>query len=418
MSDARKDEAVDVVLLSSDFGSEFDAGTALLRKVASALPQGTAWVSAPKLRGSRLRRSDTRCPVHLAPTFFFGTRAFGLTLWYADLRRRCRRRPPGICLVSARGPAPRLALRLKRELAIPYVLHLDDSAFATSGAQGRLLTARAGLEELSAEAAAIVVESQVGWLNAYKLGVYPHHLFRVPPGVDLTHFRPGEVSKALAKRLALPGGPVLLSAQDGSAALDAETLLRCFEVVLAQRRNAALIVIGAGEPRRWKRRARQLRVDAGLRLVPSAAAAELADYYRLADLFVSARSPEEQPGTGADGGGAAYLRAQASGLPIVSTRTPLSEELVPDGEVGVLVESGAHAKFGRAVLELLRSRTKSSALSRRARERAEAEFDLERTGRRIAELVHVIYYRHLRGDRGGRTVHGGDARRQGRRSHR
>ncbi len=418
MPDARKHEPVDVVLLSSDFRSESASGTALLMKVGSALPQGSAWISAPKLRGSRRPGSDVACPIHLAPTFFFGTRTLGLTLWYADLRRRCRRRLPGICLVSGRSPAPRLALRLKRELAIPYVLHLEDSAFATWSGEGRLLGARTGLDQVSTEAAAILVESQVGWLNAYKLGVHPHHLFRVRPGVDLTRFRPGEVSKPLAKRLSLPGGPVLLSAQSGRAGLDAETLLRAFEVVVSQRRNAVLVIVGEGDERRWKRLARELRVEAGVRFVPSAAEAELADYYRLADLFVWARSSGAQPGAEADVSATAYLRAQASGLPIVSTRTPVSEELVPDGEVGVLLEPGAHAKFGRAILEILRSRTKSSALSRRARERAEAEFDLERAGRRIAELVHVVYYRQLRGDRGGRTVHGGGARRRGRRSRR
>jgi len=72
---------------------------------------------------------------------------------------------------------------------------------------------------------------------------------------------------------------------------------------------------------------------------------ELSAIYRRADLFVLPSLSEGMPNV--------VLEAMASGLPILATRVPGSEELVRDGDNGFLVPAGDIAALGETLSRLL-----------------------------------------------------------------
>jgi glycosyltransferase involved in cell wall biosynthesis len=72
---------------------------------------------------------------------------------------------------------------------------------------------------------------------------------------------------------------------------------------------------------------------------------QLPEYYLDADLFVLPSLAEGMPNV--------VLEAMGSGLPIVATQVPGSEELVHDGENGFLVKPGDAEVLGRALITVM-----------------------------------------------------------------
>jgi glycosyltransferase involved in cell wall biosynthesis len=75
---------------------------------------------------------------------------------------------------------------------------------------------------------------------------------------------------------------------------------------------------------------------------------KLPEYYLDADIFVLPSLAEGMPNV--------VLEAMGSGLPIVATRVPGSEELVHEGENGFLLESGNTDKLAQNLATLINDR--------------------------------------------------------------
>ena len=63
------------------------------------------------------------------------------------------------------------------------------------------------------------------------------------------------------------------------------------------------------------------------------------------DVFVFSAKPDE-------GLGVALLEAMASGVPIVATRVPACEEVLDNGQLGLLVEPGNEHAMAEAILQI------------------------------------------------------------------
>lgn len=81
------------------------------------------------------------------------------------------------------------------------------------------------------------------------------------------------------------------------------------------------------------------------------------------------------------------LEAAACGLPVITTDHPGCREAVRHGDNGILVPVRDAAATAEAVESLLADPARRAAMGRRARERAEAEFDV----RRINEQTLAVY---------------------------
>lgn len=187
-------------------------------------------------------------------------------------------------------------------------------------------------------------------------------------GRPLARFASGARERAAARReLALPDGvPALVCAATLQPSKDPGTLLRAAAEMARAGIGFVLLLAGEGPARR--------------ELEELAAAPPLAGRVRLlgrrddvprlfaaADLYVSSSSREGLPG--------AVIEAQASGLPCVVTRCGGPEEVVVDGETGLVVAPGDPAALARAIASLLGDAPRRARMAEAARANAR-RFDL------------------------------------------
>lgn len=390
------DDVRRILFLADAFPPVAGSAPESLAATLKRMPCAGLTISTPRRRGAGRIDGGLSGVVHRAVTLV-GPTGLGLRLWKMQIEWLAGRQRPSVVVACGMEPEALLAHELFRDKGIPFVLRfgIEDllalrREILAGGETGRRF------QDVAEEAAAIVVPSRAAWLEAYKLRIRPHEVQEIPPGVDLESFRPGLPPQDLVKRLGLGPGPVVLSVSARDPAADLESVLRAFAVVRAQHRRAVLLVRGfaAAEPGALRD---ELRLERSVRFLgPSEG--PLPDLYRAANLFLLAHAP----GTGGDplqGLEIPFLEAMATGLPIVATRTAATAELVPDEEAGLLVEPRAHAKMGRAALEILRSRELAAELSRRARDIAEQRHDVKRSAAALSEFLEVLLVRRLRRER-------------------
>lgn len=148
----------------------------------------------------------------------------------------------------------------------------------------------------------------------------------VPTGVDLTRFTPGEPSADLARTLGLtPGVPVLLSLGRLAAEKNLAEIIDLLAGVRAE--PWQLLVAGDGPAAAdLQAQARRLGLADRVRFVGAVDPADVPDYYRLADVFVSASRSETQ--------GLTFLEALATGVPVLCRDDSSLDGVVVDGHSG------------------------------------------------------------------------------------
>jgi phosphatidylinositol alpha-1,6-mannosyltransferase len=395
LTERTRGHTLETLLVAERFPPRISGRSSILRELVAHLPGERTVVSTPGHRAARSLDRALPAEVRRAPTLFFGSTGIGERIWRAHLGWTLRRRRPGLLVAFDVRPDGVIAHEILKSHEIPYLLHLDAPRLAE--VRHRIREGEGGkrLRRILTDAVGVVTSSRTCWLEAYRLGIPPHRLEVVPAGVDLERFHPGPKSGELAKRLGVEKGPVLLSVVGDSPSKDFETILRAFSAARGTKRGLKLVVVGLDEPRSWKKLLRNLRIDRAVRFVGPVPVSEMPEYYRLADAFLMAHR-EDPASRVVQGVEVCFLEALATGIPVLATRTPATEELVPADEVGILVEPEAHQRLGKATIDLLQNEELRRAMSERARQRAEATHDARECGRAFRELLEVVYFRRLR----------------------
>ena len=169
---------------------------------------------------------------------------------------------------------------------------------------------------------------------------------RVLPDTVRDMFAPGPRSAALAARLQLGPGPILLTVGRLSASeryKGHEQIFAALPAVRAKFPTLVHAVAGDGDDRaRLERRARELVPDpAAVRFLGFVPDEDLLDLYRLADLYVMPSTQE--------GFGIVYLEAAACGLRVVGGKGGGSGDAIPDGRVGVTVDPADTPALAEAI---------------------------------------------------------------------
>lgn len=172
-------------------------------------------------------------------------------------------------------------------------------------------------------------QSLLGWVDL------PPERVRVLPDTVRDHFVPGARSQALAARLNLGPGPILLTVGRLSASeryKGHEETFAALPALRARHPGLVHVVAGDGDDRTYlERRALELAGDpSAVRFLGFVPEPELLELYRLADLYVMPSTQE--------GFGIVYLEAAACGLRVVGGEGGGSGDAIPDARIGVTVE--------------------------------------------------------------------------------
>jgi glycosyltransferase involved in cell wall biosynthesis len=189
----------------------------------------------------------------------------------------------------------------------------------------------------------------------------------IPPGVDLTLFRPSLLGKAPGRVRILfvggqferKGGPELLEA--------ARSLGGEIELDIVTGSDTPAIPAGV-----------QARIHRGLK--PQSQ--DLVALYRAADIFVLPSRGDCMP--------QAVIEAIACGLPVVATRVGAIPEMVTDGVNGYLVPARQPRALAEAIGALVKHPGRRHPMGRHSRVLAQQSYDADKNNRRIFELMKRV----------------------------
>jgi phosphatidylinositol alpha-1,6-mannosyltransferase len=179
-------------------------------------------------------------------------------------------------------------------------------------------------------------------------GIDPSRV-RVLPNTVGGGFTPGPKPDHLLDRHDLRGKKILLTV--GRLAADErrkghDKVIRALPELIAAHPDLVYLVVGEGDDRpRLEELARQLGLEPRVLFVGEAEGAELADYYRLADVFVMPSTQE--------GFGIVFLEAAAVGLKLVGGNSDGSVDALADGAIGLAIDAADPQELVRAIRDAL-----------------------------------------------------------------
>jgi 1,2-diacylglycerol 3-alpha-glucosyltransferase len=205
----------------------------------------------------------------------------------------------------------------------------------------------------------------------------------VPTGVRLDLFRPGDRGEA-RRALGLPAdAPLCLYVGRLDREKSVERLIDAFGSIAGAVSDARLLLVGQGSHETALRRlAAASPARSAVSFAGSVSREALPPYYRAADLFLFASETETQ--------GLVLAEAHACGLPAVAVRASGVDEVVRDGETGLLTKSDAQ-DLADAAIGLLLDTDRRLGMGRAARVLAERDFSASRQ----VEIMTGLYRRLL-----------------------
>ena len=206
-------------------------------------------------------------------------------------------------------------------------------------------------------------------------GLPAEKLVTIHYGLDEPPDRPSETTPAAA---GIPdGAPLVLAVGRLIEQKDHATLLRAFARVHEREPSARLAILGWGPlETRTRALAASLGIDAAVTL---AGRVEPRDWLDRADVFAHSSRWE--------GFGIVLLEAMLARLPVVATSVSAIPEIVVDGETGFLVPAGDDEALAARLLDVLSDRQLGARLGDAGRQRARAEFSVEK----MANLTADVY---------------------------
>ncbi|WP_369412657.1 glycosyltransferase family 4 protein [Neoroseomonas alba] len=170
----------------------------------------------------------------------------------------------------------------------------------------------------------------------------------IPNGVDLERFQPGPRRTDLQDRYGLRHGFTFVTV---CRLLEKKGVDQTIRALAELPTDCRLLVVGTGpfEPQ-LRALAESCGVADAVRFAGAVAPAELADHYRLGDVFVMPN--RAMPNGDTEGFGLVFLEANACGLPVIAGQDGGSPEAVQDGVNGLVVDGHSVAAVAAAMRRL------------------------------------------------------------------
>lgn len=162
-----------------------------------------------------------------------------------------------------------------------------------------------------------------------------------------------------------------------------ETLVRAMPMILGERPDACLRIAGHdvwGHGRKIRALISDLHLQENVQVVGFQR--DVPAFLHDLDVFAFASRSE--------GFGQVLLEAMAAGAPVVASRIAPFDEIVVDGDTGVLVEAGAPRAFATAILRLLDHPLEAAQMARQALERVRSHFSVGPMADHTASLYEQL----------------------------
>lgn len=207
-------------------------------------------------------------------------------------------------------------------------------------------------------------------------------------GIDTDSFCPPDDRAALKARMGLPAGPLIgcfgrIRAQKGTG-----DFIDAMIAALPDFPDATAIVMGRATEKHqaYERSLRERVLAAGLEdrilFKPEVPVHQIADWYRVLDLFVAPQRWE--------GFGLTPLEAMACGVPVIATRVGAFEELIVDGRTGTLIAPEDVAAMVAVTRDYLENPAERMFQGEAARAHVAAHFDITREAAAITAIYRQL----------------------------
>jgi glycosyltransferase involved in cell wall biosynthesis len=231
-------------------------------------------------------------------------------------------------------------------------------------------------------------DARTTWELAVKYGMAENRMSRFPWGVDLEHFTP---SKSQGKPKGAAARFVVLCNRSWEPRYGVDCVARAFILAVRRVPEMMLVLLGGGsEAPRIKATLAEDGVAERVEFGGRASQAELPDWYRLADLYVSASH--------IDGSSVSLMEALACGTPALVSDIPANREWVEEGDNGWLFPDGDTEALADRLVELWGRRTELPAYGRRARQTAERKADWDKNFRVLLRSYEEAVRLHKGGE--------------------
>ena len=223
-----------------------------------------------------------------------------------------------------------------------------------------------------------------------EVGISSDRVIVLPMAVDLQALTPGARNQELVERYGLEGQRVLLFVGRMAGNKRIDLLVKALARIQQEVPNVKLLLVGDDRSspvyEQTVAAARRIAADLGIAgdVIWTGRVENLADYYRLADVYVTASLHE--------GFGVPLIEAMACGVPVVASRVGAMPWVL--GDAGLLCEPGDADDLAAKTLSLLQDGDLAHALAERGLERAKA-FTLEQYEKRFTEIVEQAAARTL-----------------------
>ena len=264
---------------------------------------------------------------------------------------------------------------LARMLRIPYAIKVHGSDL---NVQATYALRRRQMASAFRRAGAVVAVSAALAGKAVELGADPARVHLLYNGVDPMRFHPGSRSAARERLQLSVAGKLVLYVGNLKTTKGCLDLLESFPVVCATHPEAHLVFVGEGSARPVLRgRIEKLGLEACVRMVGARPHAELADWFRAADILCLPSHAEGVPNV--------VLEAMTSGTPVVATRVGGIPEVVPDF-AGILVPAHDTGALSRALTCALDREWESARIAAHGHE-FDWEENVTQLGRILCDMV-------------------------------
>src|SRR5258705_4685885 len=344
----------------------------------------SVWVFAPAWRGPHADPAFVfRYPSAPAPTY----PGFAIPLPFSRRLSRAARELE-LDTVPAQHPlllgvtARRLAGAEGRPLVFTYHARYEKYAHYVPLPERLVAAAAVRLASRFADSADLVVAPSARIAESRAAGGVKSPIATVPTGVPLDLFGPGD--RGAARRgLGLPADvPLCLYVGRLDREKNVERVIDAFASIAGAVSEARLLLVGQGSHETaLKRLAAASPARGAIDFMGSVVREELPPYYRAADLFLFSSETETQ--------GLVLAEAHACALPAVAVRASGVDEVVRDGETGLLTKSDAQ-DLADAAIGLLLDADRRLGMGRAARELAERDFSAMRQVEVMAGLYRPL----------------------------